>query len=114
MKKIVLLGVLFLSACSSLWGYGVEPGFIRDGVQVYRASCNGNLRDIGDCYTLASEQCGGDFEVVNSLENNKGSMFNNAGQKTTFYNGDSRNEFKTNSGVKTNFITRSLFFYCKK
>ena len=71
MKKLALIGFLFLTACAT-----VKPMYMRDGVMVYRATCNGAIRDIGDCYALASEQCGGNFEVVNSLEDKSLGLYN--------------------------------------
>ena len=70
MKKSVLLAILFLSACAT-----VKPVYVRDGIQVYSATCNGLIRDISDCYALASQQCAGKFEVINTIENKYENIF---------------------------------------
>ena len=112
MKKLMLLSVLALSACTM-----VKPVYVRDGVQVYKATCNGMIRDISDCYALASEQCAGSFEVVNTVENTYDNMFEDDTEvKTTRYSGNTKTTYvnKSNSPfIKTPMINRSLFFYCK-
>lgn len=118
MKKIIFASLFLLAACAT-----VKPLYIRDGVQVYRATCNGWARDIGDCYALASEQCAGNFEVVNSIENETDNFFaanNTTETKRTTYWGNTKvttTDPGINYGLLGNgankLINRSLFFYCK-
>lgn len=112
MKKLFLLGVLMISACAT-----VKPVYVRDGVQVYSATCNGMVRDISDCYALAAQQCAGNFEVINTVENQYDDFFENDNQiKKTVYSDNTKTVYKSNNGIpsfKTPLIKRSLFFYCK-
>ncbi|MBE6452756.1 MAG: hypothetical protein E7012_04630 [Alphaproteobacteria bacterium] len=112
MKKLMLLSVLVLTACAT-----VKPVYVRDGVQVYKSTCNGMIRDISDCYALASEQCAGSFEVVNTVENTYDNMFDdNTEVKTTRYSGNTKTTYTEKGGssfIKTPMVNRSLFFYCK-
>lgn len=39
-----------------------------DGAKLYEAKCNGTGRTIGDCYSQASDVCGGEFEIVDKDE----------------------------------------------
>ena len=109
MKKLALIGFLFLTACAT-----VKPMYMRDGVMVYRATCNGAIRDIGDCYALASEQCGGNFEVVNSLEDKSLGLYNKNENKQTKYGYGSKSSSSDTMGMKATVVNRSLSFYCKK
>jgi hypothetical protein len=61
MDKLVLtiFVTLTLTACAT-----VKPSHMLDGKQVYEAKCNGTARTIGDCHKLASKQCDGKFDVV--------------------------------------------------
>ena len=114
MKKLILLGLVFLVSCAT-----VKPIYVKDGVQVYRASCNGLVRDIGDCYALASEQCGGNFEVITSMEN-ESELFVPVTEnrtKRTVYAGNTKTTYTEPAvfpQLNNKMISRSLFFYCKK
>lgn len=114
MKKLILASLMLLASCAT-----VKPLYVKDGIQVYRATCNGLARDIGDCYALASEQCGGNFEVINSME--KESEFfvpaTGSGVRRTVYQGNTKTTYVDPTffpQVNSKMINRSLFFYCKK
>lgn len=108
MKKIFLASVLLLAACAT-----VEPVYMKDGVQVYRSTCNGAYKDIGDCYALASQQCAGSFEVINSIEDSGPSFYSSNKDKMTTYFDDFKTSDSNNFGWKGKFVKRTLFFYCK-
>ena len=108
MKKIVLLGLMLLAACAT-----VKPMYVRDGVQVYRATCNGAIRDIGDCYALAAEQCAGKFEEVNIFEDDSTKLSNKTEDKYSTYGSRGKNTVSNTTGIKTSVINRALYFYCK-
>ena len=102
-----------MTACAA-----VKPVYVRDGVQVYSATCNGIARDISDCYALASQQCAGSFEVVNSIENQYDNFMNNKNEtKATVYTDNTKTVYKSNNAMMPAFnaplVKRSLFFYCK-
>ena len=114
MKKLILFLIFLITSCAM-----VSPVYVRDGKQLYKATCNGLIRDISDCYALASEQCMGSFEVINTVENETDniSYIENPKVKKT--------EYKDNTKIETTMptydfpkfggkmIKRSLFFYCK-
>ena len=110
MKKALLLGLVFLASCST-----VKPVYVKDGVQVYRATCNGLIRDISDCYAKASEQCAGKFEVINSIENEYDNVSFTNDTKRTVYQGNTKitTTEPAFSFGGNKIINRSLFFYCK-
>lgn len=109
MKKIALLGFMLLAACAT-----VKPMYVRDGVQVYRATCNGAIRDIGDCYALAAEQCAGRFEEVNIFEDDSTKLSNKTEDKYSTYDSRGKNTVSNTTGIKTSVINRALYFYCKQ
>lgn len=114
MKKLILCSILFITSCAM-----VSPVYVRDGKQVYKATCNGLIRDIGDCYALASEQCMGSFEVINTIENETDNLSYIENPKIK------KTEYKDNTKIETTMptyefpkfgnkiIKRSVFFYCK-
>ncbi|MBE6445561.1 MAG: hypothetical protein E7019_05905 [Alphaproteobacteria bacterium] len=113
MKKALLLFLFFLSACAT-----VKPMYMKDGVMVYKATCNGIARDIGDCYVLASEQCAGNFEVVDTVENQYDDLFKTNKDKvkeTTYENGKKieKTKYDPFDTFDTPMVKRSMFFYCK-
>lgn len=129
MKRFLLVVPLFLSGCI---GLGVDELYMNKGTQVYRAKCNGILRDIGDCLQLASEKCGGDFEVLLSQQEEVGSsggaygysQLNASGSSnynTNMYGNNAyttgNNSWNGNSNTVTNSynnknINRILLFSC--
>ena len=114
MKKLILCSILFITSCAM-----VSPVYVRDGKQVYKATCNGLIRDISDCYALASEQCMGSFEVINTIENETDNLsyIENPKIKKTEYRDNTKIETTMPTYEFPKFgnkiIKRSVFFYCK-
>ena len=126
MKKLIILSSLMLSACIGLYD---RPVYFKDGKQVYQAICNGAARDIGDCYTLASERCAGSFDIVDEktevvgtskqvyrdsdYDRDSNRENTRSGDKTfgnTYSNGNLRT---SGSELKLNITNRSVYFVCK-
>lgn len=67
MKRALFFIFLFLIGCST--NMKVTPAFTMGNNQIYKATCNWSNHDITDCYQLASQYCGGRFNVVKELQN---------------------------------------------
>jgi len=65
MKNLILIILFFLSSCA-----GVSKSYSdENGKDVFEASCNGLVRSMGDCYSLANKECKGKkIEVINKHE----------------------------------------------
>lgn len=109
MKKFFLFSLFLLSACAS-----VEAIYVRDGKQVYKASCSGGLRDISDCYALASQQCAGDFEVINTIEDTSATLSSKNIYNSSYKEGKNRRSYTSSHGFDTPVYKRYLFFYCNE
>lgn len=133
MRKYILFITLLTSGCI---GLGVDDLYVQNGVQVYRARCNGMARDIGDCMALASEKCNGNFQVLSSQEQDMGNINNtigganisgnsNSNYRTNVYNQGNQAAAYTrgNTSYNTNvaasstsfngkIINRQIFFFC--
>ena len=70
MKALLFSFLLLLVSC----GTGVSKSHQAGGKQVYKAKCNGGLRDISSCHEQASEQCGGKYKVFGQEKTSTGAM----------------------------------------
>ena len=72
MRKLVFIALLMVCGCTqkALTGSGVDYLYTDEkGAGVYEAECDLAFRTMGDCYKLASEQCGGaGFKKVSSSD----------------------------------------------
>lgn len=125
MNKIMLISLLLISGCVGLHD---EPVYLKNGHQIYRAVCNGTMRDIGDCYSLANKRCGGSFELVDVEKENvgaveqmvKSSEYTRQAVRRNYNLGDTvegvsdytGNVSSVSGGVKLKMINRSIYFYC--
>jgi len=101
MKKLCVLFILFLTACSS---FGPHVEYLYEGPYgaVYEAYCNGNANTIGKCYQVAAKTCNGNFKIMDKSQNtNKMRVYNSFGVGST-------------SVDKYSTTTRNLIFYCQK
>ena len=114
MKKGLLALVLFVASCAA-----VRPVYVYEGKQVYKATCNGLIRDISDCYALASEQCLGNYEITDTIENETDnfSFIEEPEVKKTEYKNNVKITTSQKNDVFPKFgnkiIKRSILFYCK-
>lgn len=88
MKYVVVFLAIVMSGCAT-----VNPSFVRDGKQVYEATCNGTARSIADCHKLAAQQCGGSYKEM-SIDGSTSGMMN------------------VGNGDYAAMIKRSLLFTC--
>jgi len=56
LKLLTIVAVLATTACQT-----VRKAYVRDGVAVYEASCNGTMRDWNDCFDAATSACKGEW-----------------------------------------------------
>jgi len=60
MKRLCVLGLVLVASCAT----EAEQFTLPDGRIGYTAICNGNWSSMADCYQVASEFCGGPYEVI--------------------------------------------------
>lgn len=85
--KFLMLSFLLLTACAS-----TNPAFVRDGNQVWEATCNGLARSMTDCHKQAAKKCDGSYSEVGT---------------------DGTNSFVPMNGGYAPVTKRSLLFVCK-
>jgi hypothetical protein len=62
MRLLFILSAVTMSGCAL--GTGIRPAYVRDGIQIYEAKCNGLGRSISDCHAQASQACNGKYKDV--------------------------------------------------
>ena len=66
MKRLAVVGLVLVASCAS----GPPKGFLLpDGRKGYTAICDGHGNSMATCYALATEFCGGRYEVVGEDQN---------------------------------------------
>jgi hypothetical protein len=75
MNKLLLTTVVFLmSACQNLMHGAVQPVKQISAKGFYMTTCAGAVEDWPSCYDKASATCNGKYDVVNKVDNLRGTQ----------------------------------------
>ena len=104
MKKILLLSVLLVGGCETLFP---QVKYLYDGPYgpVYETYCHGTFKSLGDCYQQAGQICGGNFEIMNKSEKSYRNLSSDPW-------GDPYSSTEEKNINKATQIKRSVIFYC--
>ena len=73
-KRISLVSIALLSSCAQLTHGQLQPVKLIDTKNnVYITNCAGAVEDWNSCYSKASATCNGNYSVISSDDNNRGS-----------------------------------------
>jgi hypothetical protein len=73
-KLLLIVFVALLSACQNLMHGAIQPVKQISAKGVYMTTCAGAVEDWPSCYDKASATCNGKYDVVNKVDNNRGTQ----------------------------------------
>ena len=73
-KSFLILSVILLSGCKQLVQGQMQPVKQISAKGVYMTTCAGAVEDWPSCYDKASATCNGKYDVVNKVDNNRGTL----------------------------------------
>lgn len=73
-KSFLIVVIILLTSCQQLRHGAIQPVKMISSKGVYMTTCAGAVEDWPSCYDKASTTCNGKYDVVNKVDNLRGTQ----------------------------------------